>query len=94
MNFFRKHLLPAAAILLLAFLTLLALETAHHHGAMEDNDNCSVCSWQQTGSHAVTTTILPLIFSAMVFAFIFTFRALSLSFLFYSTSGRSPPVLL
>lgn len=91
MNFFRKHLFPVAAAVLLALLTLLAVETSHHHGAMESNDDCSVCSWQQAGSHAVTTPILPLIFFALVFAFLFTFEPLSLSFLFYSTSGRSPP---
>lgn len=91
MNFFRKHLFPAAAILLLAFLTLLAVETAHHHGAMEDNDNCSVCSWQQTGSHAVATPVVSLVFFALVFSFLFTFQPLTLSFLSYPTSGRSQP---
>ena len=91
MNFFRKHLFPTAAVLLLAFLTLLSLETSHHHGALEDNDNCSVCSWQQT-SPSTTAFVSPfLAFVALFFAMLFTFSPSPFSLFFLSIPGRSPP---
>lgn len=91
MNFFRKQLFPTAAVILLAFLTLLAVETAHHHGAAEATDNCSVCSWQQT-SPTTAAFVSPFLgFVGLFFSILFAFNPSPFSLFFLSIPGRSPP---
>ena len=94
MVFFRKYLWPTASVLLLAFLTLLAVEASHHHGAAEDTDNCSVCNWQQTSPTTVTFVSPFLAFVALFFAVLFTFTPSYFHMQVLSIPGRSPPVLL
>jgi len=91
MDFFRKHLFPSAAVLLLAFLTLLAVETAHHHGAIEETDSCSLCSWQQASPNTATFVSPFLAFVALFFAVLFTFSPSPFSLFYLSIPGRSPP---
>ena len=96
MSFLRKNLSTfLSAFVLCAFLSVLTLETSHHHGLLEGQDrDCSVCSWQQTGSQAVSTSIFPVLLPAlMVFALFFPVSIYS-SFTFISPRGRSPPLNL
>lgn len=91
MNPLRKHLLSLAILSFLAFFSVLVVEGPHHHGNLESKDDCSVCSWQQTGSQAPSAPTPPQLFQALLFAVLFTFSPVYFSTFFISPSGRSPP---
>ncbi len=94
MSLFRKNLLPLAAIVFLAFSSVLITEGAHHHGNWESKDDCSVCSWQQTGSQSPALPTAPMLFpTLLVFLLLFS-ESFFFSFNSISPRGRSPPAIL
>ncbi len=91
MSSFRKHLLSLAAIVFLAFSSVLMAEGSHHHGNWENKDDCSVCSWQQTGSHAPSLPTVPTLFPVLLVFLLFFSESFFFSFSVTSPRGRSPP---
>ncbi len=94
MHALRKNFSSIVSTGLLAlFLSVLAMETSHHHGQLEDNDNCSMCAWQMTGSHAVASptppVLIPVVFVSLLFFLTYPFQ----SFQQIQPRGRSPPTL-
>ncbi|HTC20138.1 MAG TPA: DUF2946 family protein [bacterium] len=95
MKFFRKYLFSFATFAFLAFVSVLAIEGAHHHDNLENHDDCSLCAWQMTGSSAPYTPTPPLLFHAVIFITLFVFTPFAFSsFVSFSTSGRAPPSIL
>lgn len=97
MNFLRKNLFPFTAFAFATFLSVLVIEGFHHHDdGLEGHDDCSICSWQVSGSQAPSTPAPPPLFHALalfVALFIFVLSAPT-SFVSFSTSGRAPPSIL
>lgn len=91
MRFFKKHLTLIALVVLPILFSILAMEAAHHHDRLEANDHCALCVWQQTGSQAVSAPAPPVLYQALVFTFLFTFKPFYFSPISLSPSGRSPP---
>ena len=91
MSLLRKNLFPISLLAVMALLTLLIAEGAHHHGALEDNDDCSVCSWQMTGSQSPSTPLPPLLFPTLLFFILYFFLPTFVSYNFITPSGRDPP---
>ena len=92
MRLLRKHLFPISFLVVMALFTLFITEGAHHHGALEDNDGCAVCSWQMTGSQAPSAPVPPVMLPLFLFIFTLFFRpSFFQSFVFIFPSGRSPP---
>lgn len=92
MKFFRKNLFSFTVFAFLAFVSILAIEGAHHHDNLEAHNNCSLCAWQNTGSSAPSTPTPPSLFHSPVFIALFTFTpSVYPSFVSFSTSGRAPP---
>jgi hypothetical protein len=92
LSFSRKNLFPISILAITALLTLLVAEGAHHHGALEDNDGCSVCSWQMTGSQAPSTPLAPVLLPTILFfCVLYFFIPTFVSFNFISPTGRGPP---
>jgi hypothetical protein len=90
----RKIWFPVISpVLLTVFLAVLAAETTHHHGKLEDNDNCSVCAWQMTGSQAVAAPAPPVLLPVMLISTLFFFFSCLQYFHLVQTRGRSPPLL-
>jgi hypothetical protein len=89
----RKHLSPLATFVFLAFVSILAVEEAHHHGDLEDHDDCPLCAWQLTTSQAPTTPTPPLILYRLILLFILPFITTPFfySVVSHTTSGLSPP---
>ncbi len=95
MKFFRKYLFSFAAVAFLALVSVLVIEGAHHHDNLESHDDCSICSWQATGSSAPSTPIPPLLFHALLFVALFTFTSFFTSTTkSFSALGRAPPSIL
>ena len=95
MKWFRKNLFLPTILVFSAFILVLVIESSHHHQDLESHDDCSICAWQATGSHAPNTPASP--------SFSMQFLILSLGFtlpLFYfsrfspAVPGRSPPYIL
>lgn len=94
MNALRKNYSAfISSVLLAVFISLLAVETAHHHGALEDNDNCSMCAWQMTGSQAVAAPAPPVLVPVMLISTLFFFFSCLQFFQPIQSRGRSPPLL-
>jgi hypothetical protein len=90
----RKSLFFIAILSLLSFGSVLAAEAFHHHGDLEDHDNCSMCSFKATGSQAHSLpAFTPILVPLFLFFFLEVFQPLFTSHIFISPSGRSPPAL-
>jgi hypothetical protein len=93
MNTMRNRYVPILSVVLISvFLSLLAVETSHHHGQLEENDNCSVCAWQATGSPDITAPVPPVLSPVLLVTVLFVFWNF---FSFCSpipSRGRSPPL--
>jgi len=91
---FRKISFFIALLGLTAFASLSVAENFHHHGALESQDDCAMCSWQQVDSKAVSAPHPPVLIPTLVAGLLF----LAFYFItfprFIVASGRSPPVLL
>ncbi|HVM32304.1 MAG TPA: hypothetical protein VMU88_04155 [bacterium] len=75
-----------------AFAAVSAAENFHHHGALESDDDCSFCSFAQTGSHSSMPTAIPVLVPTLLQLFVlFIFFAFSPSFVSLASCGRSPP---
>ena len=94
MSSFRKHLLPLAAMVFLAFSSVLIAEGSHHHWNWESKDDCSVCSWQQTGSQASSLPTAPALFPILLVFLLLVSESFFFSFNSISPRGRSPPAIL
>ena len=72
MNDLRKYFSSLiSAILMAVFLTVLGMETSHHHGDLEENDNCAMCAWVMTGSLAVTAPAAPVLIPVILVSMLF-----------------------
>jgi hypothetical protein len=93
MKFFRKNLFSISAFVFMAFFSILAIEGAHHHdNTLESHDDCSICSWQATGSQAPSTPVPPVIPQPLLFVFFLFFTpSFVSSFNSFPSPGRSPP---
>ena len=92
MALIRKNLFSAALLVFLAFGSVVALEAFHHHGNLEDHDDCSICSFQATGSQAPSPTVLtPVLVPLFLFFVLEIFQPFFVSHIFIAPSGRSPP---
>ena len=80
-------------VLLAVLLSLLAVETSHHHEKLKDNDHCSVCAWQLTGSQGVTAPAPPVLLPVLLVLTLFFFFPLLQVFKLIQSRGRSPPLL-
>jgi hypothetical protein len=89
----KKHSTLISSVLLAVFLSLLAVETSHHHGKMEDNDNCSMCAWQMTGSQGVAAPASPVLMPVLLVMTLFFFFPCLQFFKQIQSRGRSPPLL-
>jgi|GEM_PF-1332660 len=90
----RKKLVPFISTVLLAiFLSVLAVETSHHHGQLEENDNCSMCAWVMTGSQAVTAPAPPVLIPVILVSLLFFYSFFVQFFPLIQSRGRSPPLL-
>jgi hypothetical protein len=94
MNALRKNYSAfISSVLLAVFISLLAVETSHHHGALEDNDNCSMCAWQMTGSQAIAAPTPPVLLPLILVTALFFFFPCLQFFKQIQSRGRSPPLL-
>lgn len=88
---FQKKLRLAALFVFAVFAWLSVAEAFHHHGALEDHNDCSFCAFQQADSKA-TISIAPLelipIFTVLVLEIV-SFPWFS--FQIVQACGRSPP---
>jgi hypothetical protein len=92
MKFFRKNLFPFMTVAFLAFVSVLAIEAAHHHDNLESHSDCSLCAWQMMGSSAPSTPTPPVLFHALFLTAFFTFTPFVFSSVVsFFTSGRAPP---
>ncbi len=94
MKFSKNQIFAATAIVLLSFLSILSVEAFHHHGEMESNDDCSICSFQLTSSHAPSLPQPPLLLPFVVVFALFVFSLLFTRIVVVSARGRSPPQIL
>ena len=94
MSSFRKHLLPLATMVFLVFSSVLIAEGSHHHWNWESKDDCSVCSWQQTGSQSPSLPTAPTLFPLFLVFLLFVSESFFFSFNSISPRGRSPPLNL
>lgn len=93
MGLFKKKIsIFLACSALAAFLAILTIETFHHHESLEGSDDCTICSWQVTGSQAPSTPAPPPpLIPILLVSLVFFFQPFVFSFHFISPSGRSPP---
>jgi hypothetical protein len=92
MKFFRKCLFSFATVAFLAFVSILAIESAHHHDNFESHNDCSLCAWQLTGSSAPSTPTTPILFHALIFVSLVIFTPLFISlFQSFPSLSRAPP---
>jgi len=92
MGYFRKHFFSLAFIVLASFLAVMTAQSYHHHeGTGTQERDCSLCSWQLTSSHATTSPVVPMLFSALSFVFSFSFKPSYFSLFSFPSPGRSPP---
>lgn len=95
MRFFPKRFLALGALLFLPLLlSVLTAETSHHHSPLETQDNCSICSCQQTGSQAAALPSPPPLAPVVMLGLLFLVFRFKPILRFSIQSGRSPPVLL
>ena len=94
MRSLRGKLFPLILTILSAFVVVLILEGAHHHGALENSQDCSVCGWQQTGSQAPNTPVPPILSFTPAFSLLFTLILFHFSYISFPSLGRSPPLNL
>ena len=95
MRLFKKPFLILGICLFLpVFFYVLTAETSHHHSPLETQDNCSICSCQQTASQAATLPapppLAPIVLTGLLFL-VFRFKPI---LRFSIRAGRSPPTLL
>ncbi|HUO58125.1 MAG TPA: hypothetical protein VMV05_08105 [bacterium] len=91
MRSFRNNLFLLTLVVLSAFLTVLILEGSHHHGSLESNGDCSLCSWQQTGSQAPSISHAPVLLPILLVFLLFFFQPTYISYTLLFPAGRSPP---
>ncbi len=93
MNDLRKNFSSLiSAILMAVFLTVLGMETSHHHGDLEENDNCAMCAWVMTGSLAVTAPAAPVLIPVILVSMLFFLSFFIPFFPLVQSRGRSPPL--
>jgi hypothetical protein len=92
MSFCRKYFFLFTALALLAFVSVLVIEGAHHHDNLESHNDCSLCAWQQTGSQAQSTPTPPPLLSMLLLVFFFTSTPFFIPiFKSFPSLGRAPP---
>lgn len=92
MKAIRRYLIPLAVLIGLSFFSVLILEGSHHHQNLESHQDCSLCSWQNTGSQAPSTNIPTILFFFSLFGFLFISTPKFVpSFVSFQPSGRAPP---
>jgi hypothetical protein len=91
MAYCRKLFLPLIILILPLFLTVLMVQSFHHHARIENHRDCSLCDLQQTSFEAPAAPVPPpmtpvlLVFTLFIFLPLYRFNPFTLQ------RGRSPP---
>ena len=91
MSPFRKISLFVALLRLTAFTSLSVAEAFPHHGDLESNDDCAMCSWQQVDSKATVSAAPPQLIPLFAVLVLEIVSFPWFSFQLVLASGRSPP---